>query len=457
MNRGVCSNECVTVAGECAMTNHNANGGGHTDPCTHITNCAGCNTKPSCGWCQDGGRNVCSETCGLTQTVDDCTNFNEHVHDGQGTGTGTNNNDGADSCDCGPGTGWDSHPADGAAPGCRAGETTSLNDAKHCHDPAAPPPPPPGIIEVGQVMHVTEENVVVNYHGYFADPILILGTPSAYGPEHLYVRVRSIDTDAKTFIAFLDVPSGAAPACSPSGGVPNTQEIFQWMLVDPGEITTSAMTHGHMEAGKGTYGICSGGSLCTPANGCADASGQRQCDHTTGFDWMSISFTNPINNAVVISQVQGHTGGDWAKTRQRNVNDQGFQVKYEEDALDAGHNTEMTGWFAVASGAGLINAIHYEALVTPDAVTGQPYTVAWSYGFQATPGLFAHAHTFDGGDPGAIRQRSISQTSASIWFEENTCAGGDGAHTTEAVGVLIVDLGVAVVSLPAHGDGGGGH
>jgi hypothetical protein len=34
-----------------------------------------------------------------------------------------------------------------------------------------------------------------------------------------------------------------------------------------------------MQAGKGTYGICSGGELCTPANGCPS------CDHSTGLDW----------------------------------------------------------------------------------------------------------------------------------------------------------------------------
>ena len=105
---------------------------------------------------------------------------------------------------------------------------------------------------------------------------------------------------------------------------------------------------------------------------------------------MSIPFTTPITNPIVLSQVQSHTGSDWAKTRHRNVGNSGFEAKLEEDSLDTGHNTEVVGWFAVESGTGVLNEIHYEALVTPDAVTNTPYPISWSsYDFSAPPGLFA--------------------------------------------------------------------
>ena len=89
-----------------------------------------------------------------------------------------------------------------------------------------------------------------------------------------------------------------------------------------------------IEAGKGTYGQCSGGSLCNAANGCSS------CDHSTGFDWLDVNFENPHPNPVVLSQIQSHTGGDWVKTRQRSITSNGFQVKQEEDGLDIGHNME---------------------------------------------------------------------------------------------------------------------
>ena len=86
MGRNVCSNECVTVDGECAATEHDASGAGVVDPCATKTDCASCNMKSICGWCVDGARNVCSSTCAPESTVDDCTSWNDHIHDGHGNG-----------------------------------------------------------------------------------------------------------------------------------------------------------------------------------------------------------------------------------------------------------------------------------------------------------------------------------------------------------------------------------
>ena len=67
--------------------------------------------------------------------------------------------------------------------------------------------------------------------------------------------------------------------------------------------------------------------------------------------------------------IQSHTGGNWAKTRQRSITNTGFQMKQEEDGMDAGHNTEVYGWMAVPAGVGDMFGAAYEAIVTPDVVT----------------------------------------------------------------------------------------
>ena len=64
--------------------------------------------------------------------------------------------------------------------------------------------------------------------------------------------------------------------------------------------------------------------------------------------------------------------------------------------------------------------------------------------------------TFDGSDPAQIRQQQVSQTQAHIFVEENGCEAGALAHTTEVVGVLVVDLGIGAVP-PPPGHNGGGH
>jgi hypothetical protein len=174
---------------------------------------------------------------------------------------------------------------------------------------------------------------------------------------------------------------------------------------------------------------------------------------------MTIPFATPISNPVVISQVQTHTGGDWVKTRHRNVRSAGFDAKIEEDSLDTGHNTEVVGWFAVESGIGVLNEIHYEAQVTPEVVSDSPYPVSWSAQHASlAPGLFAQMQTFNEGAPAHIRQRQITQNQAQIFVEENGCTATGLQRASEVVGVLVVDLGVGAVPPPPspHG-GGGGH
>ena len=81
------------------------------------------------------------------------------------------------------------------------------------------------------------------------------------------------------------------------------------------------------------------------------------------------AFTAPIASPVVISSILSHTGGNWVKTRQRSVTSAGFQMKQEEDGMDAGHNTEVYGWIAITKGSGDLGGLNYEAIVTPDVVT----------------------------------------------------------------------------------------
>jgi hypothetical protein len=52
-----------------------------------------------------------------------------------------------------------------------------------------------------------------------------------------------------------------------------------------------------------------------------------------GLEWAQAPFYSPIESPAVVTQVQTHTGGDWTKTRQQAVTNDGFQVKLEEQTL----------------------------------------------------------------------------------------------------------------------------
>ena len=118
--RNVCSNECVSIKGQCgaplpllptsrldscaskslctACANLRERGlaegvvslgaetaeRGKVDTCATVVDCASCNKRPTCGWCTDGQRHVCSGSCDHSSTVDQCEATNEHIHDGTG-------------------------------------------------------------------------------------------------------------------------------------------------------------------------------------------------------------------------------------------------------------------------------------------------------------------------------------------------------------------------------------
>ena len=140
--------------------------------------------------------------------------------------------------------------------------------------------------------------------------------------------------------------------------------------------------------------------------------------------------------------IQTHTGGDWVKTRQRDLTSTGIRMRMEEDNLDGGHNSEFFGWIAIPAGTGVMGGLAYEAVATPDAVTHNPYPVTWTQTFGAAPALFGNMHTYDGPDPAHLRQDTpVTRTGCSVFVEEETCTDAELAHTTEVVGLLAVQKG----------------
>ena len=143
------------------------------------------------------------------------------------------------------------------------------------------------LIEVGAVTSAALSDVEVTYTGLFVDPVIIAGTPSHNGDDEIVVRLRGdTDTAARSFSMYVDIPTGWG--CGDHSDT-HVDESFSYLLVEAGAYFT-----GGLEAGKGTYNLCSGGSLCTPELGCAS------CDHATGFDWLDVPFTIPIVGTPVV-------------------------------------------------------------------------------------------------------------------------------------------------------------
>ncbi len=128
--------------------------------------------------------------------------------------------------------------------------------------------------------------------------------------------------DGSYFELYADIPNHGYGAGAICGGSAHAVEDFGWLITEEGNF--NGLQVGHV------LSQCGGGRLCP--------SGQ---DHSTGFDWVQAVFDPAVSDPVVVSQMQSHTGGDWAKTRHKNVNENGFEIKMEEDGLDVGHNQEL--------------------------------------------------------------------------------------------------------------------
>ena len=81
----------------------------------------------------------------------------------------------------------------------------------------------------------------------------------------------------------------------------------------------------------------------------------------------------------------------------------------------------------------------FEAVLTPNAVTHQPFTIRFATVFEQPPAVFSSMQTFNGGDPAHLRLTSAATASGcSIFIEEETCSDAELAHVAETLGVLAV-------------------
>ena len=149
-----------------------------------------------------------------------------------------------------------------------------------------------------------------------------------------------------------------------------------------------------------------------------------------------------------MSQIQTHNGGDYVKTRQKDVSATGFNVKMEEDIGDKGHVKESIGWLAITTSRGHLSGLKYSASVW-GGVTHSQRSVRLSYGWSTKPLIFGSIASFAGSDPCELRLPSLVQekigkktyTTANIFVEEDTCVDSERNHNRESVAVLAIESG----------------
>ena len=157
--------------------------------------------------------------------------------------------------------------------------------------------------------------------------------------------------------------------------------------------------------------------------------------------WEDVSFANNFaDDPLVFSQVQTNNDSDFVRTRQRNTNNNGFQISMEEEeaVMSSGHGMETLGWFAISAGSGNWSQNNYLAGTTGDSVDHKWHTVDFGNNFSQPPIFLASIATYDGSDPSGLRSRNLGGDRVNIKIEEDTTRDSETWHTTEAVNFFAI-------------------
>jgi hypothetical protein len=234
----------------------------------------------------------------------------------------------------------------------------------------------------------------------YANPVVILQPPSHNGGDPSTMRLRHITANSFEF------------------------QIDEWDYRD-GTHIMETMSYLVMETG-----------VFNLDDGTRVEVGQAQVKH----NFTAITFNQPFATApVVISQAQTYNDTSAVVTRQRNVSVIGFEVKLQEqEANDQAHSYETVGYIAIESAFGLSGDMAFEAQMTPDTVTHNWYSIEFLQSY-SDPVFIAGVHSYDGGDPVALRYKGLAASSVQVFMEEEKSADSETGHTTEIAGYFVFD------------------
>jgi hypothetical protein len=166
-----------------------------------------------------------------------------------------------------------------------------------------------------------------------------------------------------------------------------------------------------------------------------------------GGAWEQVNFHNsfPRVTPVVLSHVQTTHDAHFVKTRQQNANRNGFAVTLEQIGGSNGfdgtgnpiagahiHGTETVGWVAFNPSHGHIGRIQFQAGNTAEHVTERPETINFRHLFDQVPKFFGNIATTNGADSAQLRRsgaNSVTQSSATVYIEEEECVDREGNGT----------------------------
>jgi len=256
------------------------------------------------------------------------------------------------------------------------------------------------IIGESGVMNLNHRWTRVTLDNFYVDPVVVATTNTRDGSAPLTLRVRNVETNSFEI------------------------QIDEWDYLN-GLHVYEQVSYVVMEAG---IHYLPNGQMVLAGN----------LDHVTS-NWNNLVFNESFADEavpVVFAQTITTEDGSPVTTRIRGVNDDGFQIRLqEEEAADGKHDDETVSWIAIQNTTGTFGGLPFDAGVI-DRVNQIPETIEFNYGFDEAPVVLAAMQSFRGSDPATVRGLGVTQDEFTVYVEEERSANKEIRHTKEAVGYL---------------------
>ena len=260
----------------------------------------------------------------------------------------------------------------------------------------------------GTAIDVTHVWKTINLPVSFNNPVVVAGGSTRDGSHQGVVRVRNVTSNS-------------------------FQIRFQEWDYRDGNHTTENI--GYLVVEAGTHTLTDGTKI---------VAGTTTLTNET---FRTVSFGSSFSGTpLVIAQTMTNNDSAAVVERIRNVDSTSFQMQFnEEEAADGIHGSETVGFIAIDQGIGDSGDTSFNAITTGNTVTHQNTTVNFgSVGGSTSPVILSDMQTRDGGDAATLRHRSQTNTSVTLFVEEEASRDSELSHTTEVAGVLAIEPGVLV-------------
>ena len=260
------------------------------------------------------------------------------------------------------------------------------------------------IAEIGSVELVQNSKdawTTVNLSKTFVDPVVIMSPVTFRGPDPSTLRVRNINSNSFEFqVDEWDYKDGA-----------HTRETVNYLVIE-----------------KGIHEL---------KDGSVFEAGDLLVSHEATIQVLNYPNYNLAINAdpIILTQVSSVNEASAVVTRLYNISEQSFKVLLsEEEANDGIHAAETVGYLAIYKNP-LWSAADSNVRFGNTGVVVNHNLFDINYNaLNSKPKCFAQIQTYVGPDPSALRFKNTTQTSLTLFVEEEQSLDNETGHIYEDIG-----------------------